>query len=244
MVGRKSSATVQQMQPLASSTMSSSPQVASPQPSSSSRSMPISPNSLTMSAMRRPMSVAQQVPDQAGLAGAEKAGEHGRRNLGEALHQRSIARLEVERQAGGHENHDIGLLGNPLVQPSGVLDEGARHGIGRHDAEPDLVRRPAPAARPRREQLEQARAVRLHRPLATIRLVSHRVRQSTRTAWSGAAFGGAARRPDRAAPRPCASRVAPRAVLGDARRHLGVERLRRSRHRPAPGRSRSTSRSA
>ena len=73
MVGTKSSATVQQMQPLASSTMSSSAQVASPQPSSSSRSTPISPNSLMISAMRRPSAWRKQVLDQAGLAGAEEA---------------------------------------------------------------------------------------------------------------------------------------------------------------------------
>ena len=58
MVGRKSSATVQQMQPLASSTMSPSPQPSRPRPQSSSRSTPASPNSLTMKAKRRPPACA------------------------------------------------------------------------------------------------------------------------------------------------------------------------------------------
>ena len=61
---------------------------------------------------------------------------------------------------------------------------------------------------------------------AIIRLVSHRVRQSTRTAWSGRHSRSSTpdeidrlldRAPFRAPPRP---------VLRDARRHLGIERLR------------------
>ena len=52
--GTKSSATVQQMQPLASSTMFSSGQLAMPQPFRISPSMPTSPNSLTRIASRRP----------------------------------------------------------------------------------------------------------------------------------------------------------------------------------------------
>jgi len=59
-VGRKSSATVQQMQPLASSTTSSARQSAIPQPSSSSRSMPSSPNSLMTKARRRPSACAMR----------------------------------------------------------------------------------------------------------------------------------------------------------------------------------------
>ncbi len=54
MVGRKSSATVQQMHPLASSTISSSSQPSMPQARSRSPSMPRSPNSLTTIARRRP----------------------------------------------------------------------------------------------------------------------------------------------------------------------------------------------
>jgi len=52
--GRNSSATVQHRQPLASSTMSSSAQPGMPHWRNVSPSMPISPNSLTMMAMRRP----------------------------------------------------------------------------------------------------------------------------------------------------------------------------------------------
>ena len=54
MVGTKSSATVQQMHPLASSRTSSSSQPSMPHPLRISPSMPMSPNSLTMSAIRRP----------------------------------------------------------------------------------------------------------------------------------------------------------------------------------------------
>src|SRR5271166_1525163 len=52
--GAKSSATVQQMQPLASSMIASRGQASSAQPLSRSPSIPTSPNSLTMSASRRP----------------------------------------------------------------------------------------------------------------------------------------------------------------------------------------------
>ena len=52
--GTKSSATVQQMQPLASSTMLSSVQLSMPQLFRISPSMPTSPNSLTITARRRP----------------------------------------------------------------------------------------------------------------------------------------------------------------------------------------------
>ena len=54
MVGRKSSATVQQMQPLASSITLPSSHPGTPQPSRISRSTPRSPNSLMTRAMRLP----------------------------------------------------------------------------------------------------------------------------------------------------------------------------------------------
>ena len=57
MVGTKSSATVQQMQPLASSTTSPSAQPSMPQDFKTSASTPRSPNSLMMSARRRPFAV-------------------------------------------------------------------------------------------------------------------------------------------------------------------------------------------
>ncbi len=56
--GTNSSATVQHRQPLASSTMFSSGQALSPQPLRISPSMPMSPNSLTMTASRRPPAFA------------------------------------------------------------------------------------------------------------------------------------------------------------------------------------------
>ena len=59
-VGRNSSATVQQMQPLASSMMLPSAQLASPQPLRISPSMPTSPNSLMTSARRLPFAVRRR----------------------------------------------------------------------------------------------------------------------------------------------------------------------------------------
>ncbi len=80
-VGMKSSATVQQMQPLVSSMISSSVQFSAPQPFSTSPSTPRSPNSLMMSAIFLPSGVGEQVADHRRLAGAEKAGDHGRGNF-------------------------------------------------------------------------------------------------------------------------------------------------------------------
>jgi hypothetical protein len=79
MVGMKSSATVQQMQPLVSSMISSSLQASAPQPFSTSPSTPRSPNSLMISAMRRPAGILQDVADHRRLAGAEETGDDGRR---------------------------------------------------------------------------------------------------------------------------------------------------------------------
>ena len=75
--GTKSSATVQQRQPLASSTMFSSGHAASPQPLRISPSMPTSPNSFTITANRRPCALRQDVSDQRRLSGTEKAGHDG-----------------------------------------------------------------------------------------------------------------------------------------------------------------------
>ena len=58
--GKKSSATVQQMQPLASSMIVSAAQAGSPQPFSMSASMPMSPNSLMMRARRRPLAFCRR----------------------------------------------------------------------------------------------------------------------------------------------------------------------------------------
>ena len=60
MVGRKSSATVQQMQPFASSRTSSSSQPSMPQPLTISASIPMSPNSLMTRARRRPLAWARR----------------------------------------------------------------------------------------------------------------------------------------------------------------------------------------
>ena len=60
MVGTKSSATVQQRQPLASSTIFSSGQLSMPQPRKVSPSMPTLPNSLTMMASRLPLAFSKR----------------------------------------------------------------------------------------------------------------------------------------------------------------------------------------
>ena len=96
--GTKSSATVQQMQPLASSTMFSSGQVSMPQPFRISPSMPTSPNSLTMMARRLPFGVFEQMADQRRLAGAEKAGDDGAGNAGRR--KRSCNVLQERRGEG------------------------------------------------------------------------------------------------------------------------------------------------
>ena len=82
MVGRKSSATVQQMQPLVSSTMSSSRQVADP---AAGQQLAVHAQFTELvDDQRQPAAtgVFQQVADQAGLAGAEKAGNDRRGDLG------------------------------------------------------------------------------------------------------------------------------------------------------------------
>ena len=52
---------------------------------------------------------------------------------------RSRRRLQVERQAGGDEADPVGHGGEPLVQPAGMVDEGAAELAHRHDAQADLV---------------------------------------------------------------------------------------------------------
>ena len=100
MVGTKSSATVQQMQPFESSTMSSSAQVASPQPSST---LAIDADLAELvDDQRDPPAVvlAQEVADQAGLAGAEKAREHGGRNFSVRVRARHVGSSGYFRRCG------------------------------------------------------------------------------------------------------------------------------------------------
>ena len=79
----KSSATVQQMQPLASSMILSSGQASTPQPFRISPSTPTSPNSLMIKREPPAPGVSQDVADQRRLAGAEKAGDDRDGNLRE-----------------------------------------------------------------------------------------------------------------------------------------------------------------
>ena len=125
------------------------------------------------------------------------------------------------------EPDPVGHGGEPLVQPAGMVDEVAAERAHRHDAQADLVG--DQHHRPGQRRQTAASSPRPQRPAsrsASSRLVSHRVRQSTRTARSGARLrrqrrGQLQRRLDRAP-----ATTAPRAVVTDARRHLAVERLR------------------
>src|SRR5215510_10434274 len=131
--GKKSSATVQHRQPLASSTTSLSAHAASPQPSSSSRSMPSSPNSLTMTARRRPSACASKYRTRLVLPAPRKPvmTVAGTRRIGSTL--------QDERQARRDKHHAIGERGNFLIEPAGGVAEGSAKQRLRHQAHPDLV---------------------------------------------------------------------------------------------------------
>ena len=78
----------------------------------------MSPNSLTMIAMRRPRAPRDQVADQRRLAGAEEAGDDGGGDAGlvHSGYSDRAGRLDLQRHAGGHE-HDAGDGGgDPLVE--------------------------------------------------------------------------------------------------------------------------------
>ncbi len=76
----------------------------------------------------------EQVADQRRLAGAEEAGDDG----GGDLHAFMVP-FKHQRQAGGDEHHAVGDGGDRLVEPAGVVAEGAPQRRRRHDAETDLV---------------------------------------------------------------------------------------------------------
>src|SRR3954470_18980262 len=136
MVGRKSSATVQQMQPLASSTMFSSGQSSMPQPLTSSPSTPSSPNSLMISAMRRPRALRSRFWIRLVFPAPRKPVTMV---AGVLVVIRSLS-LQIHRKTGRDEHHAIGLFGQPLVQDPGEVAKAPRQGIVRHDAQADLVR--------------------------------------------------------------------------------------------------------
>ena len=188
MVGMKSSATVQQMQPLVSSTISPGAQALAAHSSTRPPSKPASPNSLTMTAMRRPPASAQQGAEQRGLAGAEKAGQHGDGNTihGETFSCDGLT-LEPERKPG-RDKDDIGnaaataWLRRPWAsrkrRPSGV--SGTRPRPISLDTSTTGWLAHGAAIRP-----DAAVSVSTSRS-ACMMLESHSVRQSTSTARSAA----------------------------------------------------------
>src|SRR5688572_13482590 len=137
MVGRKSSATVQQMQPLASSTMFSSGQPSILQPFTNSPSTPVSPNSLMMSAMRLPLALRSRFWIRVVLPAPRKPVTTVAGILPLIL---SVPSFQAQRQTRRHEKHGVRNLRDALVHASRVVAEGARQRVVRHDAEPDLVR--------------------------------------------------------------------------------------------------------
>src|SRR5258708_7747373 len=135
MAGKKSSATVQQMQPLASSLIASASQASRPQPSISERSMPRSPNSLMMKPRRLPLACSISRRIRLVLPAPRKpvitvAGIL--RAIGSSLFQN-------ERDAGGDQHDLLARRGDVLVEAAGGIAEAARQRVVGHDAEPDLV---------------------------------------------------------------------------------------------------------
>src|SRR3954452_18975741 len=139
MVGMKSSPTVQQMQPLVSSMMSPGAQAFAAQSPTSPPSNPASPNSLTITAMRRPSACVSRERNSVVLPAPRNPVRTvtGTRDIAEFSSGRA---LQPERKPGRDE-HDIwNSGGDELVQAAlRVAKAAAERGL-RHHAEPDLVR--------------------------------------------------------------------------------------------------------
>src|SRR5688572_22940743 len=136
MVGRKSSATVQQIQPLASSTIFSSGQPSILQPFTSSPSIPVSPNSLMISASRRPLALRSKFWINVVLPAPRKPVTTV---AGIFVRIWSPLLFQFHRQSGGDEKHRIRLRRDSLIHPTGMVAKIARQLIVRHDAEADFV---------------------------------------------------------------------------------------------------------
>src|SRR5688572_11306171 len=139
MVGMKSSATVQHIQPLVSSTMSPGAQAFAAHSSTSPPSNPASPNSLTITAMRRPSACVSSERSNVVLPAPRNpvSTVTGTRDISIFSSRRAF---QPERKPGCDE-HDIGNgRGNDLVQPAlSVAKAAAERRLG-HQAETDLVR--------------------------------------------------------------------------------------------------------
>ena len=154
------------------------------------------------------------------LPAAEEAGEHGGRDFAVASGHAgaSDGPLHLRRWGGRRSSRPRHRpLGNPLMQPAGMIDERARH-RDRSARRPGRPRsRPAPAAPASPGRTASSRSISASTGRSpTIRLVSHKVRQSTRTARPGA-HSRRARRPGRAAPRRSATSAPRRARCGAIR---------------------------
>ena len=137
MVGMKSSATVQQMQPLVSSTISPGAQAFAAHSSTSPPSNPASPNSLTITAMRRPSACVSRERSNVVLPAPRNpvSTVTGTRDIIFS----SRRAFQPERKPGCDE-HDIGNGGgDDLVQPAlSVTKPAAERRLG-HQTKADLV---------------------------------------------------------------------------------------------------------
>ena len=188
MVGTKSSATVQQMQPLVSSTISPGAQACAAHSSTSSPSKPDIAEFVDDDGNAPAVRLGEQAAQQRGLAGAEKAGDHRDGNAGIDADTSLDVSLEPERQPGRDEDHIVGDAGDRLVEPSLRVAEDAAERRLRHQPEPDLVGHEHQHAGSAAQQPRDRRPVSasMSRP-ACMRLESHSVRQSTRIARSARA---------------------------------------------------------
>src|SRR6185295_865892 len=139
MVGMKSSATVQQMHPLVSSTMSPGAQALAAHSSTSPPSNPASPNSLTITAMRRPSACVSSERSSVVLPAPRKpvSTVTGTRDIAILSLRRA---LQPERKPGCDE-HDIGNGGgNDLIEAALRIAKTAAERRLRHQAEADFIR--------------------------------------------------------------------------------------------------------
>src|SRR5882757_9576156 len=138
MVGTKSSATVQQMQPLVSSTMSPGAQAFAAHSSTSPPSNPASPNSLTITAMRRPSACVSSERNSVVLPAPKNpvSTVTGTRDISIFSSRRA---LQPERKPGCDE-HNIGNGGgDDLVQAALCVAKAAAERRLWHQAETDFV---------------------------------------------------------------------------------------------------------
>src|SRR5262245_23883445 len=114
--------------------MSSSVQVSSPQPSSTSRSMPSSPNSLTMIASLCPPALASRCRTKLVLPAPRKPV-----TIVAGMRCILLAPLQDQGQPGGDEDNPVRKRGDLLVEPAGGITKRASERCLRHQTQPDFV---------------------------------------------------------------------------------------------------------